>query len=183
MKSVLSRLNSSIKTILLTVLIILLNIAAVFIFGLSDPSVENEYISPLFFIVSALLFFIHIPFCIICRANKNTILTKAIFFYQLIGVIAYIFFFAGYIAGQGSSNGLTAFFRIFDWWTVGYQDFMVMLSRFTGIPFKFTGGVLYLILTYFTASTYAATKKDIRYEENRRKEQEYIDMTKGRHQQ
>ncbi len=56
---------------------------------------------------------------------------------------------------------------------------MIMISRFIGIPFKFTGAVLYMILAYFTASMYAATKKDIRYEENRRKEQEYIEQTKG----
>jgi hypothetical protein len=28
---------------------------------------------------------------------------------------------------------------------------------------------------------YSATKKDIRYEEDRKKEQEYVERTKGRH--
>ncbi len=99
----------------------------------------------------------------------------------MIGVISYILFFAGYIAGQGQPNGLTGFFTIFSWWTIGFQDFMVMISRFTGIPFKFTGAVLFFIHTYFTASMYSATKKDIRYEEDRKKEQEYVERTKGRH--
>ena len=179
----LSGLNQNIKTVILTVSIILLNVIAILIFGLSGADIENEYISPAAFILSLVLYLSHIPFCIILRTCRNTVISKSIFFYQLIGVISYIIFFAGYIAGQGQSNGLTSFFVVFNWWSVGYQNFMVMISRFTGIPFKFTGAILYMLLTYLTASMYAATKKDIRYEENRKKEQEYVERTKGRYQQ
>ncbi len=181
MKFKFSEMNQNVKVLILTVLIILLNVSAVLIFGLWNADIENEYISPLAFVLSTVLYIINIPFCIIMRVNKVTSVTKAIFFYQLIGIISYVIFFAGYIAGQGQPNGLTAFFSVFSWWTVGYQNFMIMISRFIGIPFKFTGAVLYMILAYFTASMYAATKKDIRYEENRRKEQEYIEQTKGSH--
>lgn len=181
MKKMVSGLSPNLKSILLAASIIVLNVIAVFIFGISKADVENSVISPLAFVLSLVLYLIHIPFCIICRINRQTVITKGIFLYQMIGVISYILFFAGYIAGQGQSNGLTGFFTIFNWWTIGFQDFMVMISRFTGIPFKFTGAVLYFIHTYFTASMYAATKKDIRYEEDRKKEQEYVELTKGRH--
>lgn len=181
MNKLLSGLNPNIKSILLAALIIVMNVLAVFIFGLSKADVENSVISPLAFTLSLVLYFIHVPFCIICRISRQTAVTKGIFFYQMIGVISYILFFAGYIAGQGQPNGLTGFFTIFSWWTIGFQDFMVMISRFTGIPFKFTGAVLFFIHAYFTASMYSATKKDIRYEEDRKKEQEYVERTKGRH--
>ncbi len=181
MKNLLSGLGPNIKSIILAALIIVMNVLAVFIFGVSKADVENSVISPLAFTLSIILYFIHVPFCIICRISRQTVITKGIFLYQMIGVISYILFFAGFIAGQGQTNGLTGFFTIFSWWTIGFQNFMVMISRFTGIPFKFTGAVLFFIHTYFTASMYAATKKDIRYEEDRKKEQEYVERTKGRH--
>ena len=181
MKKLISGAGPNLKTLLLTCLIIVLNVLAVLLFGLRNADIENSIISPAAFTLGLVLYLIHIPFCIICRAERQTVILKSVFIYQMVGVVSYVLFFAGYIAGQGQPNGLTAFFTVFGWWTTGYQNFMVMLSRFTGIPFKFTGAVLYFIHAYFTASMYSATKKDILYEENRKKEQEYIEKTKGRH--
>lgn len=180
MKQFYLNLNTTKKAALISILIIVLNIAAVFASGVAYADIESETISVFSFILSGILFAVHIAFCIFMRIYKKPHVTLAVFFYQLVGVISYILFFIGFVAGQGAENGLTAFFSVFRWWTVGYQNFFIMLARFTGIPFKFSGAVLYMLLTYVTASMYAATKKDIRYEEEKKKEKEYIEKTRNR---
>lgn len=169
------------RAALIAILIIILNFIAVPVFGIASVDFEKEYISIPAFILSTVLFLGHIPFCIAIRVKRAHEILLGIFFYQLVGIVCYILFFAGFIGGQGADNGLTAFYSVFSWWTAGYQNLFVMLSRFTGIPLKFTGAILYMLHSYTTAAMYAATKKDIRYEENRKADQDYVNKTKGRH--
>ncbi len=174
MKKFINSISDTPKSIFLAVLTGLLNVVFVLVSGQTRPSFENVYISGISFAFSLLTFAIHIAFCLFCRFSKKTIILRGVFIYQMAGAVSYILFFAGFIAGQGADNGLTAFFAIFEWWTLGYRNLFEMLSRFTGIPFKFTGGVLYLIMTYITASAFLAAKKDIRYENEKRLDAEAV---------
>ncbi len=176
-----SNLSIKRRAALIAVLITALNFIAVPLFGIASVDFEQEYIPVAAFVLSTVLFLGHIPFCIAMRIRRVPEILLGIFFYQLIGIVCYILFFAGYIGGQGADNALTAFYSVFSWWTTGYQNLFVMLSRFTGIPLKFTGAILFMLHSYITAAMYAATKKDIRYEEEKKNQQEYVEKTKGRH--
>ena len=181
MKRFFLSLNTKQKAALIAVLIVILNFLALPVFGIASVDFETGYVPVYAFILSLVLYLIHIPFTIVMRKCRRTEILLGIFFYQLVGIVCYIIFFAGFIAGQGASNGLTAFYSVFAWWSSGYSNMFVMLSRFTGIPLKFTGAILYMILTYITAMAYASTKKDIRFEADKKAEKEYIEKTKGRH--
>ncbi len=169
------------RAIILAVFIGLLNAAAVLLFGLASADIEQAYISPFAFALSAAAAAAHIAFCIAYRIFKKPDLLLGVFFYQFFAVICYVLFFIGFVGSEGKDSWFTGFFTVFKWWSVGYQDLMVMIARFTGIPFRFSGPVIYLILTLLTGRAYISVRKDIKYEETVQKEKEYVERTRGRH--
>ena len=147
---------------------------------LSNFTFENQPISMWAAILSAIIFLGHIVLCIVCRFKKKLWVMRGIFLYELVGGIAYVLFFVTYIASRGGSSMTAGALDCFHWWTLWYEPFVVTLSRFIGIPLKFTMGILYLILIDLSGSTVTAIKKDIRYEKQREEDRRYEEATRGR---
>ncbi|MBO7406385.1 MAG: hypothetical protein J6V14_02050 [Clostridia bacterium] len=173
MKRFWSKADIKLKAIIIALLIAILNVTAVYVFGLAKADIEAAYISPLAFALSTAAVAAHIAFCISFRIMKCPEPLLGVFFYQMFCVACYVLFFVGFVGSEGKDSWFTGFFTVFRWWTVGYQDFLVMIARFTGIPFRFSGPVIYLILTLITGRAYISVRKDIKYEETVQKEKAY----------
>ena len=167
--------DTRLRAIILALLIALLNIAAVLIFRLTSADIENAFISPFAFALSIA------AFCIGFRILKKPEILLGVFMYQMFAVLCYVLFFIGFVGSEGKESWFDGFFTVFRWWSVGYQNFMVMIARFTGIPFRFSGPIIYLFLTLLTGRAYISVRKDIRYEQTVQKEKEYVERTKNRH--
>ena len=173
--------DTKLRAIILAVIIALLNVAAILLFGLTAADIEQAYISPLAFALSVAAVAAHIAFCIAFRILRKPEILLGVFIYQMFAVLCYVLFFIGFVGSEGKDSWFTGFFTVFRWWSIGYQDFMVMIARFTGIPFRFSGPIIYLVLTLLTGRAYISLRKDIRYEQKVQKEKEYVERTKARH--
>lgn len=168
------------KSYILALGLIVLNFLVFLIPGLRGFSFEFRPISLWITIVTLILYLIHIPLCMLLRFKKKGWIARGIFLYQFAGALAYVVFFVTYIASEGQSPITQGALDVFRWWTLWYQPFSVILSRFIGIPLKFTLGILYLILIEISGATVTAIRKDIRYEKQREEDRLYEEATKGR---
>lgn len=168
------------KSYILAAVLAGLNFLVFLIPALRSYTFENRAISLLAAGISTLIFLIHIPICIFLRFHKKMWIARGIFLYQLIGALAYVIFFFGYVAGNASTAFFSACYNTFRHWTLWYEPLVVTLSRLIGIPLKFTMGILYLILIEITGSTITAIRKDIRYEREREEDRAYEEATRGR---
>jgi len=180
MKQLWNSLSDKTRAVLIAAAISLLNVLFVLIFRLQSVHIEDTDVTGTQFWISLAVIAAHIGLCIFLRIKRLTRISLGIFIYQMIAVAAYLLFFAGHIGGQGAENGLTAFFVIFRWWTLGYQWAMVRISWTTGIPFQYLSPIIYMILVYISLYSYSAAVRDIRYERQRAEDQAYIEATKGK---
>ena len=116
---------------------------------------------PLFFISLAIML-LYFAFCILMRVKKLEALSTGLFYYQLLGSVAFIITFVAFMAGKESS--VSFFSDIFKWWSMPLEPLCVVVARFTGTRLRYISGIVYIIMTYTTGATVRAIKKDIRYE-------------------
>lgn len=178
MKELWKSLSDKTRAVLIAAGIAALNVLFVLIFRLNGVRIEDTNVTGLQFWLSFAVCAAHIGLCIFLRIRRLTRISLGIFIYQLIAVAAYLLFFAGHIGGQGKENGLTAFFVIFRWWTLGYQWLMVRVSWTTGIPFRYSAAIIYLILVYISLYAYSGAVRDIRYERQRAEDKAYVEAYK-----
>ncbi len=141
--------------------LILCNIAIFFGCGLQEFTFETRKLTALQIILSAVLYLLYIAFCILMRAKKYSRLAKGIFYYQLVGSVAYILYFFHFVFQTGL-GGLA--YSVFHAWTLPFSPVMVAIGRITGIRAKYLEAICYLILTFTTGKTIIAIRKDKAYE-------------------
>ncbi len=172
--------DTRLRAIIIALFIALLNVACVLLFGLASADIEKAYISVWAFVISIAAVCAHIAFCIAYRILHRPETLLGVFLYQMFAVLCYVLYFIGFVGSEGKDSWFDGFFTVFRWWSYGYQNFMVMIARFTGIPFKFSGPIIYLILTLLTGRAYISLRKDIKYEQRVQKEKEYVEQTQNR---
>ena len=96
------------------------------------------------------------------RAKKMKNLAMGLFYFQLLGSLAFIIFFVAFMAGKDESVSFIS--NLFKWWSMPIQPLCVTIARITGTRLWYILGISYMILTYITAITASAIKKDIKYE-------------------
>lgn len=176
----LNSLTDKQKSYVLALALAVLNITVFLIPPLTGLTFETRAIPLWLGIASLVMFLVHIPFCIFLRAKKLWWIARGVFFYELIGGIAYAVFFLSYIVLSGHSAFADSMLTLFQWWTLGYQPIIVTLSRIIGIPLKFTMGIFYLIHIELYGYTVTAIRKDIRYEKEQEEDRAYEEATRGR---
>lgn len=141
--------------------LILSNVIIVFCFDLQHFSFEERKLTALQIILSASLYLLYIAFCIFMWVKRYKKLAKGLFYYQLVGAVAYILYFFNFIF-RTSFQALP--YTIFHAWTLAFDPIMVALGRISGIKAKYLAALCYLILTLITGKTVIAIRKDIAYE-------------------
>ena len=150
------------KTALLIALILTaLNIGIVFGGGLYDFSFELRRLTAPQLIFSAAFYLLYIAFCIFMWIKRYSTLAKGLFYYQMVGTVAYIFYFFCFLF-RISFQEIP--YTIFHAWTLLFEPILVALGRLTGIKAKYLAALFYLILTLITGKTVIAIRKDIAYE-------------------
>ena len=143
-------------------LINLLVYAMACIFEFNSFTFDTRKVSwPLFF-VSLALMICYFAFCILMRTKKFEALSTGLFYYQLLGSLAFFITFVAFMAGRESS--VCFFSDIFKWWSMPFEPLCVVVARFTGTRLRYIAGIIYIIITYTTGATVRAIKKDISYE-------------------
>lgn len=157
-------LKDNSKSYILSVILTAFNILFVLVAGLRNYTSENKAVSRPLFILSVIIVVFCFSLLIFLRIKRYLWIIKGIFIYEIIGIVCYLLFFVGYIGSQGGETQLNTFYIYFSWWTIGFEPSVLTLSRFIGIPLKFTMGIFYFLYTYFTGSAYLSVRKDISYE-------------------
>lgn len=136
--------------------------ACSYLFDFEDFSFEYRKVNTLLFIANILLVLLYFAFCILMRAKKMKNLAMGLFYFQLLGSLAFIIFFVAFMAGKDESVSFIS--NLFKWWSLPIQPLCVTIARITGTRLWYILGISYMILTYITAITASAIKKDIKYE-------------------
>lgn len=139
----------------------LVNFLAILVFDLQTFSFETRKLSiPEIVFSSGIILFL-ISLCIFMRVKRYSKLAKGLFFYELIGFLAFALYFFTFIF---SINAQSVFYGIFHSWTISFEPLGVFLGRICGIKAKYIVALFYLTVTFITGKTVIAIKKDIAYE-------------------
>ncbi|MBR3838272.1 MAG: hypothetical protein IKJ75_00905 [Clostridia bacterium] len=136
--------------------------ACSYIFDFENFSFEYRKVGTLLFIANLLLLLLYFAFCMLMRLKQAKNLAMGLFYFQLLGAVAFVIYFVAFMAGKDES--VTFFTNLFKWWSMPIQPLCITIARITGTKLWYISGILYLIITYVTAITASAIKKDIKYE-------------------
>lgn len=137
------------------------NFLAIFIFDLRFFSFETQKLSVPEIVFSSGIIIFLIALCIFMRIKRYSKLAKGIFYYELIGFVAFALYFFTFIFNISAQS---IFYSIFHSWTIPFEPLGVFLGRICGIKAKYIVAFFYLIVTFITGKTVIAIKKDIAYE-------------------
>lgn len=139
----------------------IINILMVLIFDLHSFSFETQKLNiPEIAVSSGIIIFL-IALCIFMRAKRYSKLAKGLFYYELIGFMAFALYFFTFIFNISAQSFL---YTLFHSWTIPFEPLGVLLGRICGIKAKYIVALFYLTITFITGKTIIAIKKDIAYE-------------------
>lgn len=148
-------------SLIIALLLMLINILAIFPFGLHNFSFVALKLNLTEVIISSAFCIFYIAFCIFMQIKKYSKLAKGLFFYQMVGFISYVLYFLFFIFNISSKS---FFYLIFHAWTLPLEPIAVFLGRISGIEAKYIVALIYLIITFITGKTVIAIRKNIAYE-------------------
>lgn len=155
------------SALIIATILSLLNILVTFPFGLHTFSFEMLKLTFTEVIISVVACLLYIVFCIFMQFKRYSILSKGLFFYQMIGFLSYALYFFTFIFNMDVKN---FFYMIFHAWTIPLEPLAVFLGRYSGIQAKYIVALIYLTLTFITGKTIIAIRKNIAYEKQYKEE-------------
>lgn len=148
-------------SLILASILSLVTILVIFIFNLQNFSFETRKLSMPEIIFSGGMVLLCVILCIFMRIKRYSKLAKGLFYYQMIGFIAFALYFFTFIFNISVQS---FFYTIFRSWTIPLEPIGVFLGRILGIKAKYLIALFYLTITFITGKTIIAIKKDIAYE-------------------
>lgn len=128
--------------------------------GHFQPDLESVPCRSIFLaVVSYVYIVLHTILCIFLRIKKQDVWLRGIFFYQLIGLVAFVFHLLLLMAGEESAlfTGVT---YVFSWWTQIFHEGALLLIRLLHFPVRYILMLMLGMISYITGKSLAGIKID-----------------------
>lgn len=145
---------------LITLALSLLTIGLCALTGHFHADLESVPCRSMFWaIVSYVYVIVHTVLCIFLRIKKQAVWLRGIFFYQMIGLLAFIFHFLLLMAGEETML-YTASTYFFSWWTQIFHEGALLLIRLLHFPVRYILMLMLGMVTYITGKSLTGIKID-----------------------